>query len=301
MKRHASADELADLAAGALKPRKERKISAHLSGCTYCTDVSNQLANVSSLLASVPVAPMPASLSSRIESAIAAESTQRLASEPATEAGRRDLPARGRLSGHDRRIHLPSGPASRLVAAAGALVIIGGGGYVIATHITATTGTSVTSGVGTSGAVRVPTTPRGYGPSITYPQGSSTKSLSSVTSDTKFTGAELGTQAAAALAAAQSHGAVPRPAPAHASQASAAGSRFNGANVPGSGQLTGCVDKIADGHPVLLVELAYFDSRPATIIVIASAKSGAAEVWAVGRGCSATKTEVLSRAHVAHI
>ena len=66
MKRHASADELADLAAGILRPRKARKISAHLSGCAFCTDVSNQLANVSSLLATVPVAPMPANLSSKI-------------------------------------------------------------------------------------------------------------------------------------------------------------------------------------------------------------------------------------------
>ena len=129
MKRHASADELADLAAGVLRPRKAGKVSAHLSGCAYCTDVSNQLADVSSLLATVPVAPMPANLSSRIESAIAAESAQRLASEPATESGRRDLPARNRHPRRSRqgwRVPSLSGPASRLVAAAGALVIIGG-------------------------------------------------------------------------------------------------------------------------------------------------------------------------------
>jgi hypothetical protein len=300
MKRHASADELADLAAGALKPRKQGKISAHLSGCTYCTDVSNQLATVSSLLASVPVAPMPASLSSRIESAIAAESTQRLASEPATEAGRRDLPARSRRSGQGWRVPVPSGPASRLVAAAGALVIIGGGGYEIATHIAATTGTSVSSSA--AGSAHVPTSQLSYGPSVTYPQGSSTESLPSIKSETKFTGPKLGEQAAVALAAAQSKGVVPSPVPKHPSQASAASPRFNqSTNGPDRGQLTGCVDVIAAGQQVLLVELAFFDNRPATIIVIASAKAGPAEVWAVGRGCSATNREVLGRADVAHI
>ena len=200
MKRHASADELADLAAGVLKPRKAGKISAHLSGCAYCTDVSSQLANVSNLLATVPIAPMPASLSTRIESAIAAESAERLASEPATEAGRRDLPARGRRSqpsGQGWRVPLLSGPASRLVAAAGALAIIGGGGYEIAAHI-GTAGTSVSSG--SAGSAVLPSTQRlSVGPRITFKQGTQTKSVRTVSSDTNFTGPTLGKQAVAAL------------------------------------------------------------------------------------------------------
>jgi hypothetical protein len=302
MRRHAGADELADLAAGVLHGRKERKISAHLSGCAYCTDVSSQLANVSSLLASVPVAPMPANMSSRIESAIAAESGQRLASEPSTEAGRRDLPARSRRGGQGRRIPLLSGPASRLIAAAAALVIIGGGGYEIATHISATNGTSASSGSGASGAVRVPTNRLSYGPTVTYPQATGTKSLPTVATDTNFTGPTLGEQAAASLTAVRASEAAPNPAPKQNAHASPAQSGPNlGSNVPNQDQLTGCVDRIAAGRAVWLVELAYFDRRPATIIVIASAKSGAADVYAVGRGCSSAYTELLSHAHLAHI
>jgi hypothetical protein len=314
MKRHASADELADLAAGVLRPRKAGRISSHLSGCVYCTGVSNQLADVSSLLASVPVAPMPASLSSRIEGAIAAESAQRLASEPATEAGRRDLPARGRpprRSGPDWRIPLLSGQASRLVAAAGALVIIGGGGYEIAAHIGAASVTSASSP--SAGSAVVPPGQRlSSGPSITYQQGTHIKSVRTVSSATNFTASTLGQKAIAALRAnhvttapANSGAASPT---SHAT-AKAAGSIYS-TNGPGphssanlstaqSRRLTGCVDRIAAGQRVLLVELAYFDSRPATIIVIASAKPGAADVWAVRSSCTATNTEVLSHVRVA--
>jgi hypothetical protein len=312
MKRHASTDELADLAAGVLKPRKAAKISGHLSGCAYCTGVSNQLADVSSLLASVPVAPIPANLSSRIESAIASESAQRLASEPGTEAGRRDLPTSGRRShraGQSRGWRIPalSGPASRLVAAAGALAIIGGGGYEIATHVN--TGTSGVAG-SAAGSVTVPPTSRmSWGPRISYPQGRVTKSLLTVTTDTNFTRPTLGKLAVAALTAARRSGAAASsgttPSYAHSSPAATTGTRGTpNANAnyrgPGQDQLTGCVDQIAAGHRVLLVELAYFDHLPATIIVTASAKSGSADVWAVRRSCTDASTQLLSHVTITH-
>ncbi len=312
MKRHASADELADLAAGILRPRKAGKISAHLSGCAFCTDVSNQLANVSSLLATVPVAPMPANLSSRIESAIAAESAHRLASEPGTEAGRRDLPARDshpRRSGQGWRVPSLSGPASRLVAAAGALVIIGAGGYEIAAHI----GTaSVTSGTSSSpnSAVVAPAQRLSAGPNISYQQGSHTKSVRTVSSATNFTGPTLGKQAVAALKADQVN--VPAPSsgsvPSSGDRAKASGS-FSTAvpthqqtsSTAQSRQLASCVEHFAAGHKVLLVELARFDGQPATIIVIGATTVGSADVWAVRPTCSAANTQLLDHVTVAHI
>jgi hypothetical protein len=314
MKRHASADELADLAAGVLKPRRAGKISAHLSGCAYCTDVNNQLANVSSLLAAVPAAPMPANLSSRIESAIAAESAQRLASEPATEAGRRDLPARGsrsRRSGQGWRVPLLSGPAGRLVAAAGALVIIAGGGYEIAAHIGTASVTSTSSN--SSGAAVVP--PGGLrlsvGPSITYQQGLHTKSVRTVSSDTNFTGPTLGRLAVQALKADQVRGNSPAPSAGAMSPGTGAAARATGSystNVPSSQpnstaqsrDLAGCVGHLAADRQVLLVELATFDGQHATIIVIAATTVGSADVWAVRPTCSAANTELLDHVRVAH-
>ncbi len=66
--------------------------------------------------------------------------------------------------------------------------------------------------------------------------------------------------------------------------------------------LTSCVDKLAAGETVLLVELAKFDGKPATIIVVAASKpAGSADVWAVSPSCSAGNTHVLDHTVVAHI
>ena len=312
MKRHASADELAALGAGALKPRKAGRISAHLAGCAHCTEISNQLSDVLSLLASVPAAPMPPNLSGRIEATLAAESAQRLASEPATEAGRRDLPTRGHRPGRGRqgwRIPGLSGPASRLVAAAGALVIIGAGGYEIATHINAATSSS---GIASSGApAATPMHRVSYGPKVSYSQGSGVKILRAVRSDINFTGRTLGKQAIEALTAARRAGDVPSSAPAKSAYASpqatglssasaSTGLSNETANIPSQGQMTGCVDKIAAGQAVLLVEIAKFDQQPAVIIVIQSAEPSSADVWAVRTSCAASNTQVLDQVRIAH-
>ena len=87
MRRHASAEELADLAAGSLKQRKVARIDAHLAICGQCQHVSHELVGVSTLLstASVRFPPMPDRLEVRMEAALRTEATQRLSSEPATE------------------------------------------------------------------------------------------------------------------------------------------------------------------------------------------------------------------------
>ncbi|MGO8961434.1 MAG: hypothetical protein ACLQFR_29305 [Streptosporangiaceae bacterium] len=312
MKRHASADELADLAAGVLKPRKVSKITAHLTSCAHCTDVSSQLASVSSMLASVPAAPMPPQLSGRIEAALAAEAAQRLASTPATEAGRRDLPSRGALpkaGGRGWWMFRPSGPGTRLVAAAGALVIIGAGSYEIVSHVS--TGSSPSTAFSPSG---VEVAPARLGTAIPYHQGRTTKVLQMVTSDTNFTGRTLGSKAVAAMTALRRSGVAPTPgkvvtrAPAspqatglgYHGTASASNGTVAGSNgAPSKRQVTGCVDEIAAGRAVLLIELARFDGRPAIIIMIAVPKASSADVWAVRRTCTAANAQVLDRVQVA--
>ncbi|MGH3407676.1 MAG: hypothetical protein ACRDRJ_35025, partial [Streptosporangiaceae bacterium] len=58
--------------------------------------------------------------------------------------------------------------------------------------------------------------------------------------------------------------------------------------------LSGCVSLIAAGRPVLLVDIATFDRKPATIIVTARKGPAAAEVWVVGAGCSSSTRDVLT-------
>ncbi len=136
MTRHASAEDLAGLDLDALKPRKAAKIRGHVGGCVQCTQLSSQVSAVPAMLASQPYPAMPASVSTRLDTALASESAQRLASAPATEAGRRDLPDRSHAPKPRRGWQLPgmSVAGTRLVAAAGALVIVGVGRvYEIAT------------------------------------------------------------------------------------------------------------------------------------------------------------------------
>lgn len=93
MSRHASTEVLARYTGGDLKPRKAVRVASHLAGCATCRERVHALESVPSMLASVQFPPIPANLSSRIEMAIAGESAARVAREPASEAGRRDLPA----------------------------------------------------------------------------------------------------------------------------------------------------------------------------------------------------------------
>jgi len=60
--------------------------------------------------------------------------------------------------------------------------------------------------------------------------------------------------------------------------------------------LRGCVNRIAAGTLVLLVDVAHYRSAPATIIVTEAAKTGPMQIWVVGTGCSASTSNVLQHA-----
>ena len=59
MKRHATLDELARLAADDLKPRKAARIRHHLATCAQCTELNAQLSAVPMVLSTVDFGPMP--------------------------------------------------------------------------------------------------------------------------------------------------------------------------------------------------------------------------------------------------
>jgi hypothetical protein len=328
MSRHATLDELARLGADDLRPRKAAKVGRHLASCTQCTQLSNELTGVSTLLASAQFPAMPDTLSTRLDSALAAEAAQRVAAEPATEAGRRDLPVRRPEAG---RARLPAGrlgtdrtgqrawwmpvPATRVLATAAAIVLVGAGGYVIASR----TGGSGSSSATAAGGAAVPT-PLGsqvsVGTRVTYRQDKSTESIQTVTAQTDYKPATLAGQAAAALSEARIDGV-------HASPVNGVSSAYNGLATPtassgslgfgsssslAGSQLAGCIDRvIPTGQVVLLVEHARFDGSPATIIVTSPASASGlsapkeAQIWAVGQSCSASKGDVLDHVKVARL
>jgi hypothetical protein len=313
--RHASVEELARLAADDVKPRKAARIRHHLASCAQCTELNAQLSAVPAILSSVHFGPMPDKLSARVETALAVEARQRLASEPATEAGRRELPGRSARLGRPRRgvdrvgWRLPglSVAATRALATAGAIALIGGGGYEIASHSGIGTTTTASSGAGNT-SVPAAEASQAVGAPVNYGHGAEARSIATVTSATDFEPSTLVKQVIAAWDAAQVenvHAGLPVHSPfASSSATSSSGLRNFASNHVLTGESLGsCVGQFAaPGRTVQLVENARYKNKPATIIVTSSAPSGhASEVWVVGESCSATHMDLLDHVKVAHI
>ncbi len=333
MNRHVTPEEVARLSAGDLRGRKAAAVGRHVSECTACGQLTGQLSGVSTLLASASYPEIPASLSSRIDTALAAEAAQRVAAELATEAGRRDLPARSgarrrgwlgapqpRTSGRRAGWRMPA-PALRVLATAAAIILVGTGGYEIASH---TGGSPSGQSAAPAGSAHVPPAAHANqvatGPQVTYRQNGSAETIRTVTSDTNFHAATLADQAAAAVTEAKKDGVQASPAAgsngvsAPVASASAGAGQLstgapNSANAANSqSQLAGCLSRLVPaGQVVLLVERARYEDAKATIIVAVPAWARDtnppqdAQVWAVGEACSAANGDVLSHVRVARL
>jgi len=304
--RHVSAEDLARLDLDALKPRKATRVRLHLVTCVQCTQLSGEVNSVSTTLASVSVSyqAMPESMCARLDAAIASESAQRLAEAPAGEAGRRDLPERsyrGRLQRRGWQLPGLSVPATRLVAAAGALVIVGVGGYAIATNVSGpASGTAASS----SGAATVPgpaTSPLRLGPRVQYGLPRAPKTIQIISSNMNFQPSKLAAEAVAAVGAARARGAVGFNV--HGAPAATSGANTSEkATAPSSASaMPGCLDRIAGNRTVLLVEMARYDGKPATIIVTAPSRAYKAQVWVVAPDCSASHPDVLDHLGLSRI
>jgi hypothetical protein len=173
MRRHVDAETLARFRQGDLSPRRNARIRAHLAGCERCRDLNEDLAGVTTLLASAQPPPIPEHLAARIQTALATEAARRVAVTAAagsTAAGNtaagspaagdtgtgtattgaggpgpeeQGLPQDGRSPRHERpgqgrrRPRLPglSSPvALRIAGAAAAAVVIAVGAYEVTQH-----------------------------------------------------------------------------------------------------------------------------------------------------------------------
>lgn len=294
--KHPNADQLASLAAGELRPRRAARIRAQVAGCEQCTQVSQQLNAIPAILASASYPPMPDNLSARIDSAIGNEARQRLAAMTATEARRRDLPARQPRPGMGGGWHLPGLPAAatRLAAAAGAVVIAAAGGYLVA----GTAGTSVTrSSSSAPPGAAAPAQQMSLGPDVTYGQPGSLDTIHAVESKTNFMTAHLRTEVVAAVYAADARGAS-------AGQPSASTAEPLTRRAAGAGigrRLAGCTGLIAPGQTVQLIDIARYQGKPATVIVTAATALSQAQAWVVGSSCTATTKNVLTHTTLGYV
>ncbi len=309
MRPHVGAKTLARYRQGDLSQRRSSRIGAHLAGCARCRARSEDLAGVTALLASVHPPPIPEHLAARIQAALATEAATRVtpsaekapAGEKAAAAARAAAPAgtgpagtgpagngrrpRPEVPGHRRRTR-PARPfpaiALRALAAAAAVVLLGGGIY----GLTRLGASSTSSSAGPAAGPAVPA------PASQSPPGS----ITAIRSGTDYTPGNLSSQVAAQLARHGQNAPVAGPnatSPAH-SPAEASGGRA--AAGISAAALAGCVNRIAAGERVLLVDVARYQGAPATVIVTQPATGGPERIWVVGTGCSASRSDLLHHA-----
>jgi hypothetical protein len=311
MTRHIRADKLARYRAGDLGTRESARVRAHLDGCARCTAAADDLAAVSTFLASVPAPPMPDDITARIEAALAAEAASRAAS-PAVPAARGPVPVAPGRDGVTRRAAarnpkiwsggwLRSPVTLRVAAGAAVAAVVLGGGFA-AIRLAGSSGTAGTAGSsaaegsgqsassGAAGAtaqspnVAAPVA----APTLTYRAGGRSRPFTVLTSTADLgpgtlarevgrlvlggrTGAQQGTKASPGRSAASG---IPGFAPA---------------------ALEGCVTRVADGGHVRLVQTGRYQGQQAVIIAVSPAGGGPVRIWVVGTGCSATSSDVITQ------
>jgi hypothetical protein len=293
--KHPSARQLASLAVGELRPRKAAKMEAHVAHCEQCTRICQQLGSVRAILASTSYPPMPDDLSARIGSAISREAQQRLAAMPATETGRRGLPARRQRAwtgGGWQLLGLPFA-ATGLAAAASAAVIAAAGGYLVADNLGASVASSSSAALAGAAAPPQKMSP---GPDVTYGRPGLLHTIRVAESRTNFVAAHLRAEATSALLTAEAREAVG----AGATASAAAPRTGSAAKGPSPSQLAGCLGRISPDRTVLLVDVARYQGKPAELIVTAPTVVSAAEAWVVGSYCSATTKDVFTSAALAN-
>ena len=291
---HLDTDVLAEFRAGLITGRRGARITAHLGGCERCIALDQQLAGVSSLLASVPAPALPDGVAQRLDTVLAAEVAQRNAAgrtaargeaAPADQAeraggdGTRESPA-PRRPGGNRGFRLL---ALRVLAPAAAVVVLAAGGYGLTRiNLGSSTGSaasttaggavrsapSVASGAESAGHVNAPAARPSKAAAV--PRGIARAGFSLVNGQRNLTRANLAQQVRTELLVPPAARRTQTPPP----------------------QLRGCVTKLADGHALELVESVRFEGRPATLIV---ARAGAEDTaWITSPECSGTHSHVLA-------
>jgi hypothetical protein len=288
---HPDATALAEYKAGLTGGRRARRLAAHVASCASCASVNDQLAAVTTVLASAPEPAMPDAVESRIMAALATEAALVTVTPHDTEAAhdtaaKRDTalrPVGGDGGGSRRR---PgggrSGPGNRwlrpavLASAAAACLVLFGGVYGIAHLSSGSSSSSAASSAAGSAAAGSESSPlAGAQAPGTHtrlePADSAPAAAFAVTaSGTNYQSATLAKQVRAQLA---------RPAKTAALPAAEAAS---------SAQLSACVLHLTGQTRPSLVDRATYQGKPAYVIAVTN------WAWVVGTGCTASNPELIA-------
>ncbi|MGA8463417.1 MAG: hypothetical protein WB688_04560 [Trebonia sp.] len=291
--RHPDATALAEYKAGLTGGRRAKRLAAHVASCDSCASVNDQLAAVTTVLASAPEPAMPDAVESRIMAALATEAALVTETPHDTEAAhgtaaKRDTalrPVGGDGGGSRRR---PggrsgrSGPGNRwlrpavLASAAAACLVLFGGVYGIA-HLSSGSSSSsaASSAAGTAAAGSESSPLAGAQAPGTHtrlePADSGQAAAFAVTaSGTNYQSATLAQQVRAQLA---------RPAKTAVPPA---------AEAAPSAQLSACVLHLTGQMRPSLVDRATYQGKPAYVIAVTN------WAWVVGTGCTASNPELIA-------
>jgi hypothetical protein len=325
MRGHPGSETIAAFREDLLPARRAARIAAHLGECPRCAEVDAQLAAVTAALARTPTPPVPASLTARLDAALAAEVAARSAAgaspghadsaEGATPAGAADRAAPADRRSPAERAAAPAGrgPGTgtghtgpgrggpgrragrpragsrlslRIAAITAAVVVLAGGGYAISRVIA---GGQETSSASSSGAAASGSTAsRSAGsalPPEAVPRAAPTAGLPPVASGTTYRAGQLPAQVTAVLQRHPAHGHVSAAPPAAAGAAGTAGFPH----------LAGCVSHIAGGQRPRLVDIALYGTQPAAVIVVPVPGTATVRVSVVGPGCSGQGGDIITQ------
>ncbi len=276
---HLDAVVLAEFRAGLLAGRRGRKIAAHLAGCARCAAEVDQLAELSTLLAAIPLPVMPDSVAQRLDTVLAAEVARKDDPERAGADRSRD---RGRAPRPTRRPS-PRFVTVRVLAAAGAVAaVLAAGGY----GLSLIGGRSTSSFAAGSAAAPAASALPSAGQASAGPANQASHALAPeaqkaafavLPSRTDYLRTTLQPQLEATL------------------RAAALSARPSSAQSP-SASLQACVQRLTSGispGTLELVQSAHFQGQPVIVIIVSSGDGYLA--WVVAPGCSATSADVLAR------
>jgi hypothetical protein len=281
---HLDTDVLAEFRAGLITGRRRRAIAAHLTGCARCTDADHQLAELSALLAAIPAPVIPDSVAQRLDAALAAEVANQNEAERAVAHHPRHR-RRARWPTHRPTFQLVM---TRVLVPVAALVVLAAGGYGLSRiGVQSSSSSSATAGSAAepAAASAVPSAAQANG--LTAPSPSATgaepgiqrSALGLVPNATDFLPGTLRSQLEAALRAPAAAHSAPHP----------------------SALLGACEQRLTSGvspGTLKLVESAFYQGRPAIVIIASSGPGYLAWVVTAGwvaPGCSATSAGVLAK------
>lgn len=307
MTRHIGVEALALHREGQLSRRKAARVAAHLSRCSRCAQTEADLVRLSSMLASQPAPVMPAHLTARVQMAIAAEAASRAGTAAqarnaaSAAAGTPEVARLARPAKRARPAHAGGARSGRtgwrampltLATATAAVVVlvIGWGVYAIVSVLGSgapSPASQPAAGTPLQSAPRVARTPAAF--TITLPaRGGKSRTTQVITSSANFTSKTLPAHVRrdmmlSAHVRPQAGPEATSGGPSSTSQSTAA-------------ILASCVTAVADGRPVLLVELAMYQGTPATFVITGNpATSSTLVVTVVARTCSAVEPHVIAR------